>query len=250
MSIKKLALGALALTFSYSALANSHTSADLGGNFYVSGHYSALMHQGEDNITITPTGVTPSSPAIYFNDKNEAYKTDFKLGHQGGIAIGYSYAGSPRVELEAIISETKSETSGNENIIRYVPSAALPNDAILFTHSGYSTTGAMLNVYYDFSDYETRFAPYLGAGFGITRTKFLDISRNNMSYQLKAGASTAVQQSVRAYLGYTYHGIVEGDGFEKATGIATGASLSSYIDSTIKMPFKSHHIEAGLFIAV
>lgn len=242
------AFGALALScFTLPSVAgaiDSHT-VDSDGSFYVSGHYTADFVRSQSISSIIPNSDASddlSQAVVKSSDGKSDYQLNYKIGHLGGIEIGYARPEGLRIGLEGVGFKSKSKTDSNENQFRFKASDA---KYVSYNTDGVSGMAAFVNAYYDLEDPTMLVSPYVGVGAGMARMTFLGQKANRLAYQVKFGLSLAVSETIKGYFGYRYLGTTEGDGFKGVTkGNANG--ITDYTSATIKIPYNSHGVEVGL----
>jgi opacity protein-like surface antigen len=189
------------------------------------------------------------------NANAEANK--WKIGDK--IAVGAAI-GSVRAELELGFSGTRSgskETvlslsgsldehwNGGDHTYGVLP-GSLPKLAGTTDYST-ATTTVMANVYYDFHN-ESKFTPYIAAGFGLANTKLetefsfgtsgmeafakQDKTVQNFAWQAGVGVSYAINDKVSLDLGYSYSDF----GKVKDNSAFGVRDVGFTIDETITLP--------------
>lgn len=76
------------------------------------------------------------------------------------------------------------------------------------TNDRIESTSIMANMYYQPHNGRFSFSPYVGVGLGVTQTKMFEAGSVDPAYQLKAGFSHHVSDSLSMHLGYSYFGVI------------------------------------------
>ena len=181
----------------------------------------------------------------------DGYKPDYKLGYFGSISVGMPMS-SLRLEVEgnyATIKVDDNGTNAKDSKFRITDSS---NKSLDFENSGFSHWAGLFNVYYDavgLFGTDNSIVPYIGAGAGLARIKFNDISRNAMAYQGKIGVTVGLSNEARFYAGYKYFAVTDGDkGFESVTGGTNPQNSPTVTKYDITAPYSSHGAEAGIMM--
>ncbi|WP_339048375.1 P44/Msp2 family outer membrane protein [Candidatus Mesenet endosymbiont of Phosphuga atrata] len=122
-------------------------------------------------------------------------------------------------------------------------------------NEGFNNVAGMLNVYYDWPlQGNSKVAPYVGIGCGVTRIEHLKIVEYDFAYQGKVGVSYTVAPNAKFFVGYRFFNRL-GDKFNKVKPlyqIPAGANqYAGRMESTtaaIKNKFAVAGVEAGLIL--
>lgn len=218
--------GTGALALGLAMLAASPAFAESGPYVGVSGGL-ALPENSENAGEFT--GTVPATPDFgeIPNGTPLGWNTDFDNGFAIGGQVGYAFDNGLRVELEATYTEFDVNrhfglTAGGANIdnvdvavlTRGAADPANPTvGAVIADGRGsVSNLGLFGNVFYDI-DAGGGFKPFVGAGIGFQSTDVRYIpsgvpvgegSDESFAYQLMAGASFELSESVEIFGQYTY----------------------------------------------
>ncbi|VVC35027.1 Outer membrane protein/outer membrane enzyme PagP, beta-barrel,Surface antigen msp4 [Cinara cedri] len=140
------------------------------------------------------------------------YKPHYHSVLSAGIALGYQVESLGKGELELRRSQVKVDNIGLTEgpiFISYkvkdqqesMKISEVNNDRI-------ESTSIMANMYYHSHNGRFSFSPYVGVGLGATQTKMFEVESVDPAYQIKAGFSHNVSNSVSMQLGYSYFGVI------------------------------------------
>ena len=187
-------------------------------------------NEGAFDATVPATsdwGAIPAGTSLGWN-------TEFSAGYALSGQIGLKFDSGFRTEIELAYADygvkTHSGLAAGGTVIDGVDVAVLTRGAprasnptvgqvIAVDDGGIKTFGGFLNAYYDIGTWSS-FKPYLGAGIGYQSVKVkyqpsgvpvADESDSSFAWQLMAGASVPLSNSVDVFAQYTYR-----DSFDRA----------------------------------
>lgn len=225
--MKRFFHGVSILVSGFGVLIASPASAESGPYIGVSAGL-ALPENSENAGEFTSTvPATPDFPEIPAGTP-VGWTTDFESGFAVGGHLGYAFDNGFRVELEGSYTEydvnTHFDLAAGGTIIDDVDVAVLTRGAadpanptvgeVIATPQGdrVSNFGVFGNVFYDI-DAGAGFRPYVGAGIGFQSTDILyspsgvpvgEGSDESFAFQLMAGASFDISESVELFGQFTY----------------------------------------------
>ncbi len=224
--IKSMFAAGIAACFSFAGAAHAQ-------EWYVGGYVGLANQADSDNSgeftsafvtgnggTAIPTGTTLASGT------SVGWNTEFDQGLAVGVEGGIRYASNLRSGIE--VSYTQADVDTHQGVlvgggnIDGVDAAVLTGSAtplgatvgaVVADGRGEVTTLAVFaNAYYDFNP-TGAFQPYVGAGIGFTDVDvtynpsgvgIVDDGETRFAYQVRAGATYRVTQSIDVYGEYTY----------------------------------------------
>jgi opacity protein-like surface antigen len=201
-------------------------------HFYISGSLGIADQDSTSNkgvfssgfTTGTVTGVNP--PLDISSGSGVSWKTDYDKGNQYALAFGWD-TGLIRLELEYLNSDSDIDKHVGVNAagidLSGIDAGVLISgntgdlgvsvaDLVADGQGDIETTALMLNAFYDF-DLGGNWSPYLGAGVGQIDTDInfspsgvavLSDSDDDFGYQLFAGVSYKISESLSVFLNYRY----------------------------------------------
>ncbi|XGA08822.1 MAG: P44/Msp2 family outer membrane protein [Wolbachia endosymbiont of Xenopsylla cheopis] len=127
--------------------------------------------------------------------------------------------------------------------------------AFKMKNEGFNNVAGMLNIYYDWPlQGNSKVAPYVGIGGGVTRIEHLKVAEYAFAYQGKVGVNYTIAPNAKFFVGYRFFNRF-GDKFNKVkplykipAGTGTNAGRMESTTATIKNKFAVAGVEAGLVL--
>ncbi|GHM58503.1 MAG: hypothetical protein sL5_06360 [Candidatus Mesenet longicola] len=127
--------------------------------------------------------------------------------------------------------------------------------AFKMKNEGFNNVAGMLNVYYDWPlQGNSKVAPYVGIGGGVTRIEHLKVAEYAFAYQGKVGVNYTIAPNAKFFVGYRFFNRF-GDKFNKVkplykipAGTGANAGRMESTTATIKNKFAVAGVEAGLVL--
>lgn len=138
-----------------------------------------------------------------------------------------------------------------------LPNPPYPRNRAAFKmkNEGFNNVAAMVNVYYDWPlQGNSKVAPYVGIGGGVTRIEHLKVAEYDFAYQGKVGVNYTIAPNAKFFVGYRFFNRFS-DKFNKVkplyqipTGPGIHAGRMESTTATIKNKFAVAGVEAGLIL--
>lgn len=233
------------------------SAAQTGGQgFYLRGDlgYAGWTQEGDPSVRIFDAG-TGTTGTASFDDAR------FGKPFSGSLGVGYQFSDMFRAELTGDYFDGEFDGSGEAD----VPCAgeAAGTSCAASERADYKAIGIMANGYVDLGTL-AGLTPYLGAGLGVTRLRWSEVSLSTgclpgaaacsgagaidqsfngdsswrLTYALMAGVSYDVTERLKLDIGYRYSQIDDGDMF--------GSGDTSGRDDGLGR----HEVRAGLRLAL
>lgn len=127
--------------------------------------------------------------------------------------------------------------------------------AFKIKNEGFNNVAAMANIYYDWPLQDnSKIAPYVGIGGGVTRIEHLKVAEYAFAYQGKVGVNYTIAPNAKFFVGYRFFNRF-GDKFNKVkplyqipAGVGQYAGRMESTTATIKNKFAVAGVEAGLIL--
>lgn len=226
------------------------------GGFYLRGDlgYAGWADEGEPSLSVF-------DPIVGTTDSARFDEARFGKPVSGSLGIGYQFNDMIRADLTGDYFEGRFNGSGEADFAcdGEIAGTSCAGSA----HADYRAVGVMANGYIDIGTL-AGFTPYLGAGLGVTRLSWNDVSLTTrcvtggaacsgadpvtqslegdsswrFTYALMAGVSYDVTERLKLDLSYRYSQIGDGDMFG-------GTDIHGRDDG-----FDRHEVRAGLRLAL
>jgi opacity protein-like surface antigen len=233
-------------------------SAAQSGNqgFYIRSDlgYSGWADEGEPTLRVFDP-VAGTSDTASFDDAR------FGEPFSGALGVGYQFNDMIRTDLTGDYFSDRFDGSGKADFA--CAGEAVGTSCAGSAHGDYKAAGIMANGYVDIATL-AGFTPYLGAGLGVTRLSWSDVSLTTecvpggvacsgaaaatqslngdsswrFTYALMAGVSYDVTEKLKLDLSYRYSQIADGNMFG-------GADIDGFDDGLAR-----HEIRAGLRLSL
>ncbi|MDN5247941.1 MAG: P44/Msp2 family outer membrane protein [Wolbachia endosymbiont of Tyrophagus putrescentiae] len=275
------------LSLSHSAFSEaSDVIDDEVSNFHVRVQYSGPLSNWfntMDGNALQFNGSSGFTPLKGFSKDGKSgnnaidYKPNYKsTWKNGNVAVGYTMEGI-KFELEGFYADLDVDGSGYkkggsgadkesdkpENAKRFGTSDKLEKATTdtgntgartIGDNEGFSHVGLMVNAQYDLElDGDIPVTPYVGAGVGVARTKFVGKSFFRPAYQARAGVAYTVAPGIKLYGGYRFLGLYGSEfkdvELQKSEAPGTPAAVQEVKDKqTLKQDsmLGTHGLEAGV----
>ena len=207
--------------------AASHANAQ---QWYVGGTIALAQQNDSDNSGQTgafTTGNLGDGSTLDVADGTAyGWSTEFDSGFAIAAEAGLKYANNFRSGVELVYTQSDVDTHSNVTLgggsIDALDAAALAGapdplgvsvgDLVADGRGEISSTALFANVYYDFGT-QSPFSPYLGVGIGFADVSveyapsgvgIIDDGETKFAYQIKAGASYAINTAFEVYGEYAF----------------------------------------------
>jgi opacity protein-like surface antigen len=263
---------------------DAYTPVEIGSGWYIRGDVSYDLSSDTSGTyrTYGDLNPDPDPAAVAFGYSTVGYdRFDFKSAKELSVGVGYTFNSFLRADLTASYWKRRvygtdsdpgfTDPLGNRFVCGVDVTTAFPTAVGCRSTdtTGLTAVEVMANAYVDLGTYHG-FTPYLGAGVGMTRLKFSNLTNaascvdaagnvlpgcgqptashpglisTRVSYALMAGTAYNLTKNLKLDVGYRYSAIQGGDmfGFDSATRAigATGVQGSHGTLST-------HQVKAGL----
>lgn len=184
---------------------------------FASGLYLKSGYNGEFSHYVSPLQIKESK-CVTVDDGNHNimnladYNPRYHSVLSAGIALGYQGESVGKGELELRRSQVKVDNIGLIEGPIFMSYKVKGQQELMkiteLTNDRIESTSIMANMYYQPHNGRFSFSPYVGVGLGVTQTKMFEAGSVDPAYQLKAGFSHHVSDSVSMHLGYSYFGVI------------------------------------------
>jgi opacity protein-like surface antigen len=247
-----------------------YVPVEIGTGWYIRGDISYDIQTSTSGSYRTYGVVDPAIPTYAYGSA-EYDNFDYEAGNDWSIGMGYQFNSYLRGDLTA--GYWKRSVNGTDNDITPC-NGGFPTAVGCRSADGTTATGweLMANGYADLGTY-VGITPYLGAGLGLTRVSYADLTNTAECYDatgaaiagcgytaihpgedsyrftwaLMAGASYDLSKNLKFDLGYRFAHVAGGNmfGFDPAT-----ASIGATGVQGTENGFSTHQIKAGVRYAI
>lgn len=241
--------------------AEEYVPVEVGSGWYLRGDIGYAVSTKMDNVryrTFDALSSTYSDASFSSSDLD----TDFN----GGIGFGYRFTDYLRADLT--LDMFKGDFEGTTSADFACPGELVGTGCRTEDSTSFYSTNVMANGYVDLGTYAS-FTPYLGAGIGVSRVKWDELTNRSycvpgvdvcsglplgasehegqaswrLNYALMAGMAYDVSNNLKLDLGYRFRHIDGGSMFGWDAGSeAAGASGTQGEDDG----FSTHEVKVGL----